>query len=480
MDEHVTKTDNQLQTIANSIRAFYKGSELVEPHEFEEFSKEVLQDAPPIENMVVLQNGIVIQSYPDTGLVDSEFHVLFSNYITQMNGSNILLLQFPMGIPDAGDMSIIFAVSPSIFVESKTILGDSYKLVLSTSSETEKILYESMKINGQETVGAVSFSNNEIQNSIALDKVTQLVGYTSNENVAFRFIVWDSTFEKQLETYEYIMLIGGTITAFTVPAILIKSEKLNNQLKSTNKKLHAYAKKLKEVDVAKEEFSSMVTHELKTPLVPIQGYCGMLLDGTFGELTEKQKEKIKIIYNNSQRLLALIQDILDAHKLELGKVRLHKEEIDARLLVHQCVNTLEPSANEKGIQLVRNVDTNLKLKCDQKRILQVLNNLVGNAIKYVREKDGRIEVSAKQYNGSVVFSVKDNGIGIPRDKQENLFKKFYQVDTSLTRQPGGTGLGLAICKGIVEAHEGRIWVDSEEDKGSTFYFSIPAGGNGSE
>lgn len=179
-------------------------------------------------------------------------------------------------------------------------------------------------------------------------------------------------------------------------------------------------------------------------------------------------------------MLALIQDIFDAHKLELGRVRLHKEEIDAQLLVHQCVNTLEPSANEKGIQLVRNVDTNLKLKCDQKRILQVLNNLVGNAIKYVREKDGRIEVSAKQYNGSVVFSVKDNGIGIPRDKQENLFKKFYQVDTSLTRQPGGTGLGLAICKGIVEAHEGRIWVDSEEDKGSTFYFSIPAAGNGSE
>jgi signal transduction histidine kinase len=116
------------------------------------------------------------------------------------------------------------------------------------------------------------------------------------------------------------------------------------------------------------------------------------------------------------------------------------------------------------------------MKCDPERILQVINNLVSNAVKFVSDQNGRIKVSARSENGSVVFVVEDNGIGIPKEKQQNLFKKFYQVDASLRRSTGGTGLGLAICKGIVEAHNGKIWVDSDEGRGTKFYFSIPIGG----
>jgi len=232
---------------------------------------------------------------------------------------------------------------------------------------------------------------------------------------------------------------------------------------------------LRQADTAKEEFSSMITHELKTPLVPIQGYTELLLDGTLGELTERQKEKIQVIYNNSIHLLQLIQDILDVHKLELGKIKFDMQDNDAKELIEQSIDAFRPVAKAKEVSLTNTMENTISVKCDQKRILQVINNLVSNALKFVPEKTGKIKVSAKSQDGQVIFSVKDNGIGIPKDKQHNLFKKFYQVDTSLTRNAGGTGLGLAICSGIVGAHGGRIWVESEEGKGSVFYFSISNG-----
>jgi len=143
----------------------------------------------------------------------------------------------------------------------------------------------------------------------------------------------------------------------------------------------------------------------------------------------------------------------------------------------ECINEFRPLADAKHITLLGDTGgQDITLKCDPKRILQVLNNLVNNAIKFVPENTGRIELSARREGDYVIFSVKDNGTGISKEKQQYLFTKFYQVDASLNRKAGGSGLGLAICKGIVEAHGGRIWVESEESKGATFYFSIPAEG----
>jgi signal transduction histidine kinase len=243
----------------------------------------------------------------------------------------------------------------------------------------------------------------------------------------------------------------------------------------TNEQLKIETEKLKDMDKTKEEFSSMVTHELKTPLIPIQGYSELLLDGSFGDLTQEQKESIQVIHDSSLRLNHLIQDILDVHKMELGKMRLDIQETTTKYLVDNCIATFKNDANSKGISLVSDVQE-VSLKCDTNRILQVLNNLVSNSIKFVPKQTGRIEISTKQNNGSIIFSIQDNGIGIPKDKQANLFQKFYQVDTSLVRKSAGTGLGLAICRGIVEIHKGEMWMESEEGKGSKTYFSIPMEG----
>jgi signal transduction histidine kinase len=258
---------------------------------------------------------------------------------------------------------------------------------------------------------------------------------------------------------------------------LVKKESESNQrLQLLTAKLKEQAEKLREVDVAKEEFASMITHELKTPLVPIQGYCELLLDGTLGELTQEQKEKTQIIYDSALSLLQLIQDVLDVHKLELGKMNLSVCDVTAKELIDRSIKRFKPIAETKNIELVDGTEPEIMMKCDPERILQVINNLVSNAVKFVSDQNGRIKVSARSENGSIVFVVEDNGIGIPKEKQQNLFKKFYQVDASLRRSTGGTGLGLAICKGIVEAHNGKIWVDSDEGRGTKFYFSIPIGG----
>jgi signal transduction histidine kinase len=228
----------------------------------------------------------------------------------------------------------------------------------------------------------------------------------------------------------------------------------------------------------------MITHELKTPLVPVVGYSELLLDGTLGELTEKQKQKLDIIHESASSLSRLISDLLDARKLELGKMKLVISNSSVKEMIEQCLEGLRLSANSKGLTLSFSLEDNdLMLKCDYKRIQQVLYNLLTNALKFVPLQTGKIEVRAAQCSPennrgvtcgpSVLFTVKDNGAGIPKEKQHNLFKKFYQADTSLTRNVGGTGLGLAISKGIVEAHNGKIWFESEEGKGSTFSFMIP-------
>jgi signal transduction histidine kinase len=253
---------------------------------------------------------------------------------------------------------------------------------------------------------------------------------------------------------------------------------LARRLEKVNDDLKSQAEKLREVDKEKEEFAAMITHELKTPLVPLTGYSELLLDGTLGELTERQKEKIQIMNDSANSLLRLISDLLDVRKLELGQMKFNFENVSAKRIVEECVNAIKPLVERKGIALDYNMHGETNLRCDMKRIQQVLYNLLTNAIKFVPERTGKIQVLvSRNGNGideSMLFVVKDNGVGIAKEKQQNLFKKFYQADTSLSRNAGGTGLGLAISKGIVEAHNGKIWFESEPGVGSTFYFSIPS------
>jgi len=235
-----------------------------------------------------------------------------------------------------------------------------------------------------------------------------------------------------------------------------------------------YVEKLKIMDRKKVEFSSMVSHELKTPLVPILGYVQMLQkEELLGKLNEKQKEAVDEIYLSTIKLERLVGDILTTQKLDLGKLIFDKENINISELLYGIIKEFEPEATERKINITTNFNDDLQIFSDKDRINQVFSNLIKNSIGFVSSNTGNITIGAKDSSNDIEFFVQDNGTGISTENQKELFKKFYQVDTSASRKRGGSGLGLAICKGIVNGLEGKIWVRSEEKVQTTFFFKIP-------
>ena len=246
-----------------------------------------------------------------------------------------------------------------------------------------------------------------------------------------------------------------------------------NIMSNTIKEKEEEAKK---TDIAKDEFLAMITHELKTPLVPIQGYSDILLNEHLGKLTDKQKERISIIKSSSETLLSIISDLLDAQKLDLGQLRMTKQNTDIKHTITKAIETLKPEAESNKIEISTNA-TSIIINHDSERIGQVITNLIKNSIIAIQPNPGKIEVSMYDNPDNVKISIKDNGVGIPEEKQKDLFKKFYQVDATLTRERGGSGLGLAICKGIIDNHRGEITVESIPNQGATFSFTIPKNAN---
>jgi signal transduction histidine kinase len=256
-------------------------------------------------------------------------------------------------------------------------------------------------------------------------------------------------------------------------------EKANDDLKLKEINLHKLNEELISADMAKEEFMSMISHELKTPLVPARGYLELLLrQKKLGELNEKQKKFINIIYRNILKLEYLVNDVLDIYKLDIGKLRFFKKLVNVEELIKLVVADSMVLTIDKNVELKFELrtDNTISIICDQKRIEQVFSNLIKNSIDFVPPDTGKITISTDlmENNSSFIkFSVEDNGPGIPEDEADNLFQKFYQIDTSVTRKHAGTGLGLVICKGIIEAHGGKIWVDKEYKFGACFVFTLP-------
>jgi signal transduction histidine kinase len=230
--------------------------------------------------------------------------------------------------------------------------------------------------------------------------------------------------------------------------------------------------KLEQASRAKSEFLANMSHELRTPLNAILGFTEMLLDGLYGDVPTELKEPLADIQTNGQHLLRLINDVLDLSKIEAGRMELSLGDYAVADVVASVRASLRSLANEKGLELVTEVAPDVSdAYGDSKRITQCLLNLVGNALKFTRQ--GRVVVAVNRDSERLRFRVSDTGIGIPADQLDAIFAEFRQVDTTTTRDFGGTGLGLSITKKFVELHGGRIWVESEPGKGSTFYFTVP-------
>jgi signal transduction histidine kinase len=239
------------------------------------------------------------------------------------------------------------------------------------------------------------------------------------------------------------------------------------------REIQAKGRELEAANRHKSEFLANVSHELRTPLNAIIGFSEVLLEHLFGELNDKQNEYVDDILSSGRHLLSLINDILDLSKIEAGHMELELTRFDMPSALDNALVLIRERASRHGVRLEKVVDEQLAdFFGDERKIKQVLVNLLSNAVKFTPE-GGKIQVRAAVDNGALKISVRDTGVGIAPQDQDIIFEEFRQVGSDYTQKREGTGLGLTLTRKFVEMHGGKIWVDSEPGKGSTFTFTLP-------
>lgn len=230
--------------------------------------------------------------------------------------------------------------------------------------------------------------------------------------------------------------------------------------------------KEKLIEKMKTEFVSVAAHQLRTPLSAIKWTIRMILDGDAGEINEEQRELLEQTYISNERMIRLINDLLDVSRIEEG--RLLYDQKDARIedVIDSVIEASQEMLRNKNMVLEVNKKETPKVRIDKEKIGVVIQNLLENAIKYT-EQGGKIKITLDNDEKNVIFKIEDSGVGIPKSQQDRIFTKFFRAENVTRMETNGTGLGLYTTKNIVQAHKGQIWFESEENKGTTFYFTIP-------
>ena len=262
------------------------------------------------------------------------------------------------------------------------------------------------------------------------------------------------------------------IIAAAQVSVAIENVRLFAESEARTQELAAAYEELKESDRLKDELVQNVSHELRTPLTFVKGYIDLLMDGEEGLLTEEQQEFLQIVSDKTDDITRIIDDIITLQRINASNLQL--ETVPMTDILATTVASHRLVADKKGLKIRTKFveDKNTFVSIDRGRINQVLDNLIGNAMKFSPD-GGEITIAMSQMDYAVCVSISDQGIGMPREQHERIFERFYQIDGSARRRFGGTGIGLAIVKRIIDAHNGQIWVESEIDEGSSFFFTLP-------
>jgi signal transduction histidine kinase len=255
------------------------------------------------------------------------------------------------------------------------------------------------------------------------------------------------------------------------------------ELTEHNTRLQRAVSRLEELDRLKSNFLATMSHELRTPLTSVIGYAEMMAEGLAGPITQEQRDYLATILSKADQLLGMITSVLDVAALESGPLALERSRLSLADIVAAEVATFTSQAGKRGIAIQLEARGESIVVGDKKKIRQVVSSLLSNAVKFTPDR-GKVGVavrpgplspheSAGEDGGAIQLVVSDSGIGIPRDHVAKIFEPFFQVDSSSTRAFGGTGLGLTLAKAYVEAHGGRIWVDTAPGQGSTFVATFP-------
>jgi signal transduction histidine kinase len=250
-------------------------------------------------------------------------------------------------------------------------------------------------------------------------------------------------------------------------------EEKSKELEAATQELQEANTRLKEMDRLKDEFVSTVSHELRTPLTSVRAFSEILRDNPAMSPEERQRF-LTIIVKEAERLTRLTNRVLDLAKIDSGKAEWFMERLIINEVVNEALDTVRQLSYEKTIELEKRIPAEpVWVWADRDRIIQVIINLVSNAVKFCEPKKGRVRIQMAVKDKEVCLEVIDNGPGIPKHEQERIFEKFHQLGGLFKEKPGGSGLGLAICQRIIKHHGGRIWVSSSLGKGATFAFSLP-------
>jgi len=251
---------------------------------------------------------------------------------------------------------------------------------------------------------------------------------------------------------------------------------LKQRINDATRELQSSNAQLQLLDKSKDEFISMASHQLRTPLTSVKGYLSMLLEGDAGEINETQRQLIDHAFNGSERMVHLISDFLNLSRLQTGTFLLDAHPVDIAKLVAQELDALKTDAMSRGLSLEYTPPTDAPMvTIDEDKVRQVIMNLADNALYYSKE-NSTIKVSLEFDKKFVTFRIKDSGMGVPKADQPGLFTKFFRASNAKKQRPDGTGIGLFVAKKVITAHGGTMLFESIEGKGSTFGFRLPLGG----
>jgi PAS domain S-box-containing protein len=318
----------------------------------------------------------------------------------------------------------------------------------------------------------------EINTSLSMEEIPQRIKEVKEKGHA----IFEATYRHKDDTTIPVEISARMIEYNDKPTILVVARDITER-KRAEEELRKYAEdlakaneELKSLDKMKDEFLSNVSHELKTPLTSIMGYTELLNDGSLGELGEEQKHAEETVMRNTKRLQRLVDSLLYLSRTQAGTVQYDFETLNISELADQIIEDLQIQTKEKNLEMIKKIEPNLpQIKGDRDKLTDMFTNIIDNSIKFT-PKGGSITVFANKEDGYIHINIKDTGIGIPKDMIDNLFQRFYQIDSSQKRKYGGTGLGLYISKTIVEAHDGEIWVESEgKGKGTEVHIKLPVG-----
>lgn len=424
-------SEKRITSIALAYEGFYRGSNLVESHEFEEFSSLILSENPIVRDVVIIQNDVVIQSFPNKNLTGSTLFAIDQSFITKNNDDTLMLFLFQ--IPDLGDMEILLKVDPSKLLYEDSLFSTDYKLIMINLND-ENILYSSQSL-GEVKTSEVDFTDSDLENVITTTYMSSLIPYGSNQKIDFRILLWTALFEDSDDYYQLSIPFSGAVLAVLVTFLLIRSEKIAFELEEKTISL-VKSEKLASIG----ELSARLAHDLRNPLSVIKNDVEIL--HTKKILPEHEFERLNRAIGRMSHQIEHVLQFIKSKPLEpIENSILHM--INSVLVTLRIPKTIT-------INLPKN---DAKVNVDRQQFEVVISNLLLNSIQAIENK-GTIDIRINENKNQVITEIQDSGEGISSENIDKIFEPLF------TTKQTGTGLGLASCKNIVEKHGGQIEVNT--------------------